>query len=113
MGLLSTTITSVCIAITDPNEQQACLNGLTALSKENNTDKMFDSTENEFNKYLLKDANDVFTNNGTVWIGGSLYIVKVIHDRRVSFNLPTFGVCDSLSNAIGPDSYLIRLEWRL
>jgi len=113
MGLLSTTITTVCLSIIDIQEQQACLKGLTALSMENNTDKLFDSKENEFNKYLLKDANDVFSKNGTVWLGGSLYLVKIIHDKNMNINLPNLGLCDNANGAIGPDNYMVRLEWRL
>lgn len=113
MGLIADTITSVCINITDPSERDACLKGLSALSKTNDTDKMLDNGQDKFNKYLIRDATDAFGENGAKWIGGSLYLVKIAVDKGVTLSMPTLGLADGISSIVGPNTYLVRLEWRL
>lgn len=112
MGILSTTIISVCVGLT-PQQEQACEQGLIALTKQTTLEQEINKDENSLNKTLLKDAQGTLGNDRVTIIGGSLYILKSVSERHAKINIPTLGICNSAATDIGQDNYMIRLEWIL
>lgn len=108
MALLDSAILALCIHSKYP---AACKASLEAGAKQSGFYQVSNNAEHIINYDAQRDATQNFGENTVLIIGGAGLIAKVVRDRSIDFNLPNFGLCDSLSNHIGLNSYGVRMGW--
>ena len=110
----------------EPMYQNACSKAMEAGTKQSQVYQYDEKGEGYFRVYAQKQATDFLGEDtfkaigGTV--GGTVFLYNTAKSRSISFNLPTFGLCNSANNQISlnPNSsqiilntYRINLNWSL
>lgn len=114
-SLFSTAITGFCasVALSSGHYNEACNKAMDAGTRQlgwrQNVDRVEDKTTQYANTmalaYTPKPIQDVF--------GAAGFIYRSAMARKLSFRLPTLGVCSSANNEISPEGYTLNIKWNL
>lgn len=104
-------VTSACIGLSG-SAREACSKALEAGSKQSGIEQDVDTFQKNVEKQANNEAHEYFGDTGVEVLGSSLFLLKTVIDKSVRFNAPTFGLCDSVTNQVGPNDYKLLLEWK-
>lgn len=110
-GLMSQVIMMACIG-SAPAYNQACNKALDAATRQVGVRQQVDTAEDKTVQIVSHKAQTIVGNDVTSVVGVGGFILKTARDRSLNFGIPTLGLCSSLRNQIGVDSYAIMAEWR-
>lgn len=111
-GAMALMITSACIGMSG-NANEACMKALEAGSKQTGIEENINKAQKVVEKTAEKTANEVLGKKTMEIAGGTIFLAKTVADKSIQFNLPTFGICDGITNQIGVDRYSMQMFWRL
>jgi len=111
MALIDQAILTFC-ATMQPQYNAPCKASLQAGTRQIGVYEQVNTGEKAFDRMASISAYNNLNNTTIIVIGGTYFIAKTIQDRQVNFNLPTYGVCDSLGTHIGIGSYGLHAGWK-
>lgn len=111
-GAMTLLITSACMSFSG-NGHDACSKAAEAGAKQSGFEQMVDGTETYVTKKADAKAHYLLGDTGMGVAGGTIFIVKTVKDKAVSFNLPTLGICDRISSHLSPENYGLQFVWML
>ena len=110
MALLDSAILMLC-ATTQAQYNAPCKASIEAGTKQYGIYDQINTGERVFDKMAERNAREGLGDTTIYVIGGGAYIYKVVQNKGVDFNLPTLGLCNSVSSHIGIETYSLRLGW--
>ena len=105
-------ITSACLGM-NPSYHDACIKSLEAGTKQSGIEENVDRAQKIVEKTADQKAHQILGQQVMEITGGGVFIAKTVIDKSVQFNLPTFGVCDKITNQVGVDKYSMQMVWTL
>ena len=90
---------------------QACNKALDAATRQVGIRQVVDGTENYATGFVITKAKNAAGKDLTSAMGTGMFIYNTAKSKNISFNLPTLGVADSISNQISLKSYNMNLQW--
>lgn len=111
MALLDQAIIALC-ATAQPQYNAPCKASLQAGTRQIGIYEQINTGEKVANQIALHDAQQNLGDTTIIVIGGVAFVAKAVQDRGLSFNLPTYGVCDSLGSHVGIGSYGLHMGWK-
>lgn len=110
MGLIDTLIVTSCVGLSGV-QQDACNKALEAGSKQSGISQ----TMNTYEKHELNSLQDGAINylgKDTVNVlGGMGWLTKSLVEKKASFGLPNFGICDKLTTEINTNTTKLVFKW--
>lgn len=111
MSAIAIAITSACLNLSGP-AQQACDKALEAGAKQSGIEQNVDQIEKHIERDADQKGHYYLGDTGMEVVGSTVFVAKTLIDKSLKFNTPTFGLCDRITNQVGPDKYSLQLEWR-
>lgn len=108
---LTAMITASCLSFSG-NSHDACSKGMEASAKQSGVEQEVDVFQKDLEKKANRQAKDLLGDTGVQIVGGSIFVAKAVADKSININTPTFGLCDRITNQVGVDKYLLKLEWK-
>jgi hypothetical protein len=91
------------------NHQEACQKFLEASGKTTQIYQNTDKTE----AYITTTVKNETGEEIVYTITAAGFVYRSYRNKSVNIKLPTFGVCDSMSTKVGPDSGSLNLKWNV
>ena len=110
MSLLGSAILTICMGATG-DYQPACNTALEKTAETTGFDKSVDYFEQRSTRYADRLAEEELGADGKSYLGSTLYIARVVVDRRVTVNLPTMGWVDQAQSQLTPSSFMLTFRW--
>jgi hypothetical protein len=108
--LLGSAILTACLGL-EGSYYQACSKAMDAGTRQIGLLSEAQRLDGELNKYGQQQGKRYFGKDGMAAIGFIGFGAKTVRDQKVAFKLPNMGLCNSINNEIGKDSYNIKLQW--
>jgi len=113
-GLFSQAITAFCMsAASSATYNNACNHAVDAGTRQVGIRQQVDGAEDKTTALVATKATDVAGKHVSMAVGAVGFVYKTYRDKSLVFKLPTMGICDSLSNQITPNSYILSFQWTL
>lgn len=112
-GLFGSAIIAFCMGAATGSYNDACIHAMDAGTKQSGISQQMDSVEDKSVEIVNRHVIKTFGKETMSVIAAGGYIYRVAREGRVSFRIPTLGICSSLNNEITADSYKLLLEWKL
>jgi hypothetical protein len=110
VGLTESAIATIC-ALTPGNYNNACNKGADAATTQLGVKQDDVKYEDKLQKMGLQESYDLIGQRNVYIIGGTAYIVNAISNKKVVFEIPNLGVCDSVHADLSPTSSTVNLKW--
>lgn len=110
-GAMSLMIVSACLSFNGQGKE-ACEKALEAGSKQSGIEQNVNQAQDRLEDKAKKNAKDLLGDTTMDVVGGTVFLAKTISDKSVKFSLPTMGLCDKITNEVGPDKYQLQMVWR-
>lgn len=111
MAIISSLITVSCIGLSGQNND-ACTKALEAGTKQSGIEQETDTYESNKLKYLETGSYNVLGKENAQVMGGTIWLTKMIVDKKASINLPNLGICNSLTTQIDTTSAKLVFKWQ-
>lgn len=92
---------------------QACSKALEAGGLQSGFSQNVDKAQHIIESKATDKAHYVLGDTGMEVVGGTVYVAKVVRDKSVQFNVPSFGICDRIHTEAGLEKYMITFSWSL
>jgi len=111
MGVLDTLIVTSCMGLSGM-QQDACNKALIAGSKQTGIETTVNTAEDKTTKVLDKGARDYLGDTNVNVVAGTAFVAKTIVDKSATVNLPTLGLCNSVTASVSHEKSLLSLQWK-
>lgn len=91
--------------------QQACEKALQAGSKQSGVETAANDEEKRVTQKADAKAKEFLGEKAVGVVGGTVFIAKTISEKKVTFGLPTLGVCDSVKAQVSDKASELKIEW--
>lgn len=111
-SLFSTSIVSLCASIAVNGQyNQACNSAVDASTRQIGIRQSVDQAEDKSVQLVTTKTESLTPKPIQEVAGAGFFIYRTTKDKKVQFNLPTMGLCDSVNNEITPQSYSLTIKW--
>jgi hypothetical protein len=111
LAILESLIVAGCVGLSG-QQNDACQKALTAGSKQSGLEQTTGSYENHESNLWLSRANDWFGKDAVGIMGGAGWLAKSAIERKASFGLPSFGICNSVKFEFNQSAEKLIFQWR-
>lgn len=111
MALLDSLIMSACVGLSGQSND-ACQKALTAASKQSGVEQSANTYEQHKLNYLQSGAESYFGKDTVAAIGGVGWATKSAIERKMTFGLPNFGICNSIKFEFNSNVEKLVFQWR-
>ena len=112
MGLLDTLIVTSCLSFQPGPQQDACKSALQAGTKQSGVEKVANDQEKKVTEKADTTAKELLGEQAVGVVGGTVFVAKTISEKRVSFGLPTFGLCNAVRAEVSDKQSNLKFEWK-
>lgn len=109
-GVVALMIAAACANLSGP-QKDACQKGLEAGGKQSGAEQIIYSTQKKIENNAKEAVQSFLGEEGMGVAGGTIFLTKTVINKSVKFSLPTLGICDKVTNQVGPDKYSLLMEW--
>lgn len=111
-GLSSTIIIAACVGA-QGTANQACVNAVDAGTRQMGIRDTVDQIETNTVRYLDSEVQKQLNQDQLSALAIAGFVYKTAKEKKLTVNLPTLGVCDSVKNEITKNSYSLTLQWKI
>lgn len=108
--LLGSVILSACLGL-EGSYYEACSKAMDAGTRQIGLRAEADRLDGQLNRYVQSQGYKLLGKEGMDAIGFIGFGTKSVREEKVAFKLPNLGLCNSINNEIGKDSYSIKIQW--
>jgi hypothetical protein len=102
---------SACMGLSGQSND-ACQKALTAASKQSGVEQSANKYEQNRLNYLQSGAEGFLGKDAVAAIGGVGWAGKSVIERKASFGLPNFGICNSIKFEFNSNLEKLVFQWR-
>lgn len=110
MALLDSFIMVSCMGMSG-QQNEACLKAMEAGFKQTGFQQSANAYEEKNVKLLEQDAYLFFGKDNVTVVGGAVWVAKSFADKKATFDLPNFGLCDKIFTQIESGGTHVFFKW--